>query len=504
MKKIVCLLAVLGLAAGCSKEEHDGGPSGGALRIGQVALSADDAETEWNGVSLGLSVVASGGTLETGKTGFNVRLDYEGGTWTPEAPVRWTDDAEGTVCDLIAYAPYAASVTDPSAFPLSVETDQRAEGAPEKNDFLYGRTTVTKTGDTPANLVLDHALSRLVFQVVFDGDYAGTPGIEGLTLSLKNGGTIDLNDGTVSVSGDATAWQPCLWPTAPSGVSQLYELTVPPQTVTEETPFLSFSVDDRHFEKSLSAVFEPGLCYTYRLRIGRDSEPVLLALSSMTIDEWRQEAVQLPDAEIDYGEYGVGDLWPDASNPVAFVVRAKEKHRPGLMVTVANTLGTPFKTGGGLFNTLDYTDALGAVRKAASSLTDGRTNLQTLELCLNEANGNTVVWEELPVFDFCRSLGPDWFIPAADEWQALLDQIDPEVWEDLLTRYWNHTLKWYKPLPDFKNTSYVYTSTMGEGSRGLTFTRAGILSETKTAVTGSGFSLSVDAMSYSVIAFRYF
>lgn len=507
MKRIYGLVAGLLILTGCSKEEQVGDAGNGdRIQFGKAMLVSEAGVSEWNGTSLGVSLLSPGGALDPTQTGYNVELQYTDNGWVSQPALRWTDNAEGTVCDLIAYAPYTSAITDPAAVAVEVAADQSQPGAPQQNDWLYSRSTVTKNStDSPIQLELKHALSRLVFQVIFDGDYATVAGIEALTVSLKNTGTINLNDGTVSVADTKAEMSPCLLQNTVAGVSQLYELTVLPQEVTAEEFFISFRVNGKSFEKAVTAQFEPGMCYTYRLRIGQDKDPVLMALVPTSITEWDEQKIDLPDQGVTEGEYQAGDVWPNAENPIAYVVRARSAQHPGLMVTILDKRDISFKTGGGLFNTLAYTDAAGNVRQAASNRTDGQANLQTMELCLKQSNPTTT-WDQLPILNFSRTLGKDWFIPAVDQWQEILNQIEPDVWTDLLTNYWtDQVLTWLQPLPDFKKTAYVFSSNLVDmGNQGLGYVIVAFRAESRETIELTPKSISYTSKSYAVIAVRYF
>ena len=175
------------------------------------------------------------------------------------------------------------------------------------------------------------------------------------------------------------------------------------------------------------------------------------------------------------------------------------------MVTILDKRDISFKTGGGLFNTLAYTDAAGNVRQAASNRTDGQANLQTMELCLKQSNPTTT-WDQLPILNFSRTLGKDWFIPAVDQWQEILNQIEPDVWTDLLTNYWtNQVLTWLQPLPDFKKTAYVFSSNLVDmGNQGLGYVIVAFRAESRETIELTPKSISYTSKSYAVIAVRYF
>ena len=507
MKRIYYLLGLL-LLTGCSKEEHtEALDNNDCLQIGKAVLASNGEVSPWTEASLGVSLLSPGEMLNAGASFYNVELRYTENGWVSQPVLRWPDNAEGTVCDVVAYAPYLSTLSDPSAVPLSLAADQSQQGAPQQNDWLYSRSSMTKTGSgEPVQLELQHALSRLVFEVIFDGDYIGTEGIQSLSVSLKNNGTVDLNDGTVSVQGSSTAMSPCLLEVAPQGVSQCYELTVLPQEVSSDGVFVAFSVNGKSFEKSVSARFEAGKCYTYRLRIGRDIDPVLLALDPISIAQWEEEKVDLPQAGMDPEEYQAGDLWPNAENPIAYVVRARESHRPGIMVTIVDKKGTPFMNGGWL-TSLEYQDPNnGGMFQAGSSLTDGIINMETMKILLSQQSDPALLsWKNFPALDYVRTLGPDWFIPAGEQWQTILDQIEPEVWSDLLANYWTvEFMKWTDGGPGFGYIAVVYSSTLRQDEDGkLKYVNMRFYRDTRqTEMLDQDVDFTTE--SYNVIAVRYF
>ena len=116
MKRIYGLVAGLLVLTGCSKEEQVGDAGNGdRIQFGKAMLVSEAGVSEWNGTSLGVSLLSPGGVLDPTQTGYNVELQYTDNGWVSQPALRWTDNAEGTVCDLIAYAPYTSAITDPAA-----------------------------------------------------------------------------------------------------------------------------------------------------------------------------------------------------------------------------------------------------------------------------------------------------------------------------------------------------------------------------------------------------
>ena len=113
--------------------------------------------------------------------------------------------------DIYAYAPHNADYTSlTTAQTFTVKTDQSKEADYIASDLLYAKQTDVAranngTGFKEVPLTFDHKLTKLIIELE-QGD--GTGSLDGATVDLINvgtTGTIDLTDGTVTISNNNNA-----------------------------------------------------------------------------------------------------------------------------------------------------------------------------------------------------------------------------------------------------------------------------------------------------------
>lgn len=113
--------------------------------------------------------------------------------------------------DIYAYAPYNAAYTSlTTAQTFTVKDDQSKEADYIASDLLYAKQTDVAranngTGFKEVPLTFDHKLTKLIIELE-QGD--GTGSLDGATVDLINvgtTGTIDLTDGTVTISNSNNA-----------------------------------------------------------------------------------------------------------------------------------------------------------------------------------------------------------------------------------------------------------------------------------------------------------
>jgi len=134
----------------------------------------------------------------------NLQMDYNNDSWVPTTTIYWQDT--NINADFYAYAPYTGQVDDARKMPLRVATDQTADKAFQKSDFLWGTAQGQSPMDGKFNLMLGHQLSKLKVVITQGAGFSeGELTAEKVTVTIggsKTLGMVDLQSGTVTAVGE--------------------------------------------------------------------------------------------------------------------------------------------------------------------------------------------------------------------------------------------------------------------------------------------------------------
>lgn len=287
-KRLLLLAALPALMlASCSREEMDGGQGdspdtqSGAIRFeigfapqGDPAVILSDSEgsqpkgeapatrvatdtqfnSTWeNGDEIGIYAVKHGEQLAaSGNSIHNVKLTYNGSTWTAAEKLYWP--ADGTKLDFYAYHPYDPAANNPTSIAFNVHTDQSATTGEKSNynhsDLLMAKTTKADgygKGET-VPLSFTHALAMV--QVNVSKSMIGNYPADILKVEL-NGCSTDckLNLFTQSATLPANPAPPVkikMYPCPNDGGAPgiyAYRALVPVQEIAQGTALFRFEYD---------------------------------------------------------------------------------------------------------------------------------------------------------------------------------------------------------------------------------------------------------------------
>lgn len=170
------------LPAGCVRDTIDDGGFGQSgdkieFAIGfapgtRVATGVDFKSTWEKGDEIGVFAVENGRALSASDNCIhNLKLAFDGTSWTPEAPAYWPNDGEKL--NFYAYYPYDGSAVDPTAIEFAVKTDQSAETDYNASDLLAARSDNGGNGYDKTTAVVpltfSHALAML--QLTIDNSF---------------------------------------------------------------------------------------------------------------------------------------------------------------------------------------------------------------------------------------------------------------------------------------------------------------------------------------------
>lgn len=195
--KTIISLAVLAVAAGCSKQAEispDG--SGTVLRVNSVSAVpvASKAVLEGTGFSDGDEVGLFFIDSKDGKTinYANVRYVCSGGAWSSSSPISLTM-AKG---NLYGYFPYDASKKNLEAIPV--------ESSIDGNDYMFAVPIRNVSKNNPSvDMTMRHALALVSVVFRMDRELPGTGILTSLSLEgggLAMNGTMNIKDTVITSS----------------------------------------------------------------------------------------------------------------------------------------------------------------------------------------------------------------------------------------------------------------------------------------------------------------
>lgn len=415
MKKYTSLIALLCLITACNNSEEEK-PIGNVEQrktmniypeispMSRITSTSDNSFSFEEGDAIGIFILDQGRTIEGNEYNYNTKFTKTSDGWNQSKQTFWLSNQTGIENDVIGYYPYREEIEHIDVMPVVLQSDQRQKAVLNACDYLWGKSTATLTeSNPPINLTMKHVMTELIFQVTLEGEYATFSGIENLRIFAKNQGNFNLNNGTVTPSGEKTSVLPYLNTTADDGFQQTYKALIIPQAYADES-FISFELGGKTYTQSLKHELIQGKYYIFNLNFQRDPNLLLISEGGI-IDNWIKESED--DFEIDQetGVYHTGDLWPDSENPVAIVIKAKENSNPGILMSLAKEKRTMYSKSHSFLDTFSE----GTIK--------GR-NVMTMMKQFIETNHLT--WSEFPAFDYCHSLGSGWFIPNLNEAQSLI------------------------------------------------------------------------------------
>jgi hypothetical protein len=167
MKKLFLICLSLAVVVSCDKDSQNKTIKTETTKIpitvaiGQLTKATETAFE--SGDKVGIYVVneksgASQTLASTGNYVDNMCFTYSD-KWTPTTPIYWLDQT--TKADFYCYYPYVATVTDVTAYPISVLTDQSTETNVRKSDFLYGTKKSVSPTEDPVSITLNHSMAKL-------------------------------------------------------------------------------------------------------------------------------------------------------------------------------------------------------------------------------------------------------------------------------------------------------------------------------------------------------
>lgn len=293
MKKILALVATASLMFSCSQEEiiPDIERIPINISVGQQTR-ANDTIYE-NGDEVGIYVVnydgSTAGSLEEESNQVdNMRFEYNGGTWTPDAPIYWKD--KSTSADFYAYYPYDASA-NVSAHPFSVAADQSAEVDFWASDFLWGKATKVSPTKSAVPIVTNHSLSRILVDIKPGNGFtentwaAATKSVK--ICDVKTSATIDLSTGIATATGNNGEIIPLA--TAVNSTANSYKAMMIPQEVADNSKLIVVTVDGVDYVYRKGFTFKANTQHKFSVTINKTGANVDVTIGEWEIDDATNE-----------------------------------------------------------------------------------------------------------------------------------------------------------------------------------------------------------------------
>jgi formylglycine-generating enzyme required for sulfatase activity len=217
--------------------------------------------TAWTpGDEIGLFACTTGGTLaSSGNYIQNVKLTYDGTTWTPSEQLLWPGG--GGKLDFYAYYPYDVVATDPSNIAFNVLNDQSTAGNYSLSDLLTAKADNGGAGYGKGQtipLTFCHALSLVQVSIPKEGaGYGPSTGLTVRLWSVKAGGQLNLNNISTTAGSEISlaasgnnAVNITMWRVEQAGdanytTSYTYRALVPAQTVVQGASLFFFEHEQR-------------------------------------------------------------------------------------------------------------------------------------------------------------------------------------------------------------------------------------------------------------------
>ena len=209
----------------------------------------------------------------------NASLSFNGAQWEPEKPIYW----DGGTYNIYAYYPQIESVSSVDNLPVSVATDQQAEGGYEKSDFLWASNLGAVAGNTPVSLQFSHRMSRMLIQLVKGEDYEGELP-EDAEVYIHNTvpqATIDLSVGIVTRDPYATTQSI----RAQSLGNHRYAAIVVPQRLDNRQPLVEVIMQGVSYLYESKFIFKQGIQHNVQLVVSKNPEQIKIEIGG-ELEDW--------------------------------------------------------------------------------------------------------------------------------------------------------------------------------------------------------------------------
>lgn len=233
-----------------------------------------------SGDVVGLFVVNGGSTLSaSGNHVDNEAFTFDGSTWKAGNDLYWKDGS--TPASFYCYYPRIGNVSDISAIPFSVSTDQSAPSGYRASELLWGsRQNVAPTSDV-VEITSTHRMSNLLVYITPGNGYsAETLALQDIEITLNNlkvNATLNAANGEVTATGTPADITPYL-------EADHFRALVPPQSLQDQT-LISLKVGDYSFSLKETITLKSNTRHTVTLTVNKVSEGINIGIGDWETDD---------------------------------------------------------------------------------------------------------------------------------------------------------------------------------------------------------------------------
>lgn len=283
------------LVTSCKEDDGLNQASGeGITFTSTIASRVTDTSFE-AGDEIGVSMFANEAIVSSAT---NVQYSLtDGSVFTSQNPITWGMVGDAATADFIGVYPYKADAVSDNVYNITLSTGNGT--ALSENDVMYAAATGVNLGQKNVSLQFKHKLVKLVMQLY---DRNGN-GISGATLKIdkqQTTGTLNLTDGTVTATGDASGT--LSFAHNPDVTGQYQAIVMPSEAVQGRSLVITYQGVD--YPCPIDAyTFEAGKRFTLSATMNVDGtlSPGGPVQVSVSVSDWDDETV---NSGWIYGENG--------------------------------------------------------------------------------------------------------------------------------------------------------------------------------------------------------
>ena len=232
-----------------------------------------------SGDVVGLYIVNNGSTLSaSGNHADNVAFSFDGSSWKTGSSLYWKDAS--TSASFYCYYPRVGNISDVSAIPFSVSTNQSTPSGYKSSELLWGaRQNVAPTSNV-VEITSTHRMSNLLVYIVPGNGYTAESltgqNIEITLNNLKVNATLNAANGEVTAIGspaDITPYQE----------GDHFRALVPPQSLQDQT-LISLKVGDYSFSMKETITLKSNTQHKLTITVNKVSEGINIGIGDWETD----------------------------------------------------------------------------------------------------------------------------------------------------------------------------------------------------------------------------
>lgn len=221
---------------------------------------------------------AQGTMVNSGNTYDNVGLQLTNNGWVPSVNMYWPDKTNKA--DFYAYYPYGVP-DNVRAYVFNVRSNQNAATYYSSSDFLWGTAQGVPPSESLVAINTKHIMSSLAITLKagtgFTAEQFATMNKSVTITGVKTAAQIDLETGSVSASGTASA-------IVPYETGDVYKAILVPQSITSSQPFITISMNGESYNFKTDFTFKTNMTYSFTITVNRTGAGINIGISDWDSD----------------------------------------------------------------------------------------------------------------------------------------------------------------------------------------------------------------------------